>query len=104
MSKEAIVAVKQNSGLMNFIIGKAWLNPGTNTPGKININRDLPQDIILQAGTQLLLTEQKKREGKQDADYSVSILLPADTAKRLIEETKALTAARNQMNNDDIDE
>ncbi|MCX6722717.1 MAG: hypothetical protein NT094_01455 [Candidatus Staskawiczbacteria bacterium] len=94
-TKETIYAVKQNTGLMNFIIGKAWTNQGTNRPGNININRDLPHDLVLQAGTTLLLTEQKKREGKLDADYNVSILLPVETAQKLIEETKALTAARH---------
>ena len=96
MSNETIVAAKQNSGLMNFIIGRAWLNTDTGRVGNLIINRDLPHDLILQAGTTLLLTDQtdRKRVGKLDADYSVSILLPTEQAIKLIDETKSIAASR----------
>ena len=96
MSNEKIVAAKQNSGLMNFIIGRAWLNTDTGRVGNLIINRDLPHDLILQAGTTLLLTDQtdRKRVGKLDADYSVSILLPTEQAIKLIDETKSIAASR----------
>lgn len=96
MSTETIVAARQNSGLMNFIIGRAWLNTDTGRVGNLIINRDLPHDLVLHAGTTLLLTDQtdRKRAGKLDADYSVSILLPTEQAQRLIEETKAIAASR----------
>ena len=44
------------------------------------------------------LTDQtsNKREGKQDADYSVSILLPTEQAIKAIEEKKALIATRKE--------
>lgn len=101
---QPIVAVRQNSGLMNFIVGKLWLNDETGRLANLNINRDLPQDLVLKAGTSLLLTKQTKRPGKMDADYSVSILLPTEQAKQLIQATKDNTARRNAADqNDDVD-
>jgi hypothetical protein len=95
MSIEQIKAVSQNDGLMNFIIGKIWLNPGRG--GQVIIDRDNPADIILTPGMKINLTDQtgKKREGKADADFSVSILLPEQQAIELIEKKKALIANRN---------
>ena len=89
-----IKAVSQDSNLMNFIIGKLWLNEGRG--GQLVIDRDNPADIVLTPGMRVNLTDQtdKKREGKQDADYSVSILLQKADAIRLIDEKKALIAAR----------
>ena len=89
-----IKAVSQDSNLMNFIIGKLWLNEGRG--GQLVIDRDNPADIVLTPGMRVNLTDQtdKKREGKQDADYSVSILLPKADAIRLIEEKKSMIATR----------
>ena len=89
-----IKAVSQNEGLMNFIIGKVWLNAGRG--GQLIVDRDNPAEIILTPGMRINLTDQtdKKREGKQDADYSVSILLPTADAMRLIEEKKSKIADR----------
>ena len=90
-----IIGVNQNEGLMNFIIGKAWKN-GDNI--NIVFDRDNPSDVVCKAGSSLRLTdvENKKREGKVDADYSVSVLLPRETAETLINEKKALIAKRNE--------
>ena len=89
-----IKAVSQDNSLMNFIVGKAWLNAGKGA--QIVMDRDNPGDIILTPGMRINLTDQTadKREGKQDADYSVSILLPVAEATRLIAEKKALIAKR----------
>jgi len=89
-----IKAVSQNEGLMNFIVGKVWLNAGRG--GQLIIDRDNPADIVLTPGMRVNLTDQtdKKREGKLDADYSVSILLTETDAMRLIEEKKALITNR----------
>jgi len=83
---ENIIASSLNEGLKNFIIGKLWINSVDGSrPGAIRINRNLATDIILKAGATLFLNTNKKREGKQDADFSVSVLLPVDTANQLIE-------------------
>ena len=84
--------------LKNFIIGKLWTTSkdGSN-PGVLRINQNLPKDITLTKGTSLFLHEQKKREGKMDADYSVSVLLPIAIADELIAMTqsaKEATAAK----------
>lgn len=97
MSTKQVSAVSQNEGLMNFIIGKAWINQGRGA--QLIIDRDNPVDIVLTPGMKINLTDQtsQKREGKMDADYSVSILLPTETAERLIEEKKALIANRKEQ-------
>ena len=80
-----ITAVTPNDGLKNFIIGKLWVNSQDGSrPGSLRISRDLPSDIVLTPGVTLFLTPNRKREGKIDADYSVSILLPVATADHLI--------------------
>ena len=89
-----IKAVSQNEGLMNFIIGKVWLNAGRG--GQLIIDRDNPADIVLTPGMRVNLTDQtnRKRDGKLDADYSVSVLLPTEQVQRLIEEKKTLITNR----------
>lgn len=84
--QQPIVASCLNQGLKNFIVGKLWVNSVDGSrPGAIRINRNLATDIILKAGATLFLNTNKKRENKQDADFSVSVLLPVETADRLIE-------------------
>lgn len=82
---QSVEASSLNAGLKNFIIGKLWVNSVDGSrPGAIRINRNLPTDIVLKASTTLFLNTNTKREGKQDADYSVSVLLPVETADALI--------------------
>jgi hypothetical protein len=45
----------------------------------------------------MILHENNKREGKQDADYSVSVILPTDQANKLISAQRQLFAARQQV-------
>jgi hypothetical protein len=95
MSDESIVLQPSNSGLKNFIIGKMWVSSQNGSrPGAIRIDRDLPQDIILKAGTTLFLRTNTKRPGKVDADYSVTVLLPTAVTDELIAETNARRKAR----------
>ena len=83
---QSVIASSLNEGLKNFIIGKLWVNSVDGSrPGAIRINRNLATDIILKAGATLFLNTNKKRENKQDADFSVSVLLPTATADKLIE-------------------
>jgi len=88
MSQETmqeVTPVSQNDGLKNFIIGKVWAQSQDGSrAGSIKINRSLPAKLVITPGMTLFLTANKKREGKQDADYSVSVLLPKETADRLI--------------------
>lgn len=85
MENTPIAASQTNSGLKNFIIGKVWTASKDGTrAGAIRISRDLPRDIVIKAGTTLYLNANDKREGKQDADFSVSVLLPTDVADQMI--------------------
>lgn len=94
-NNQPVVASNTNAGLKNFIIGKMWVNSQDGSrPGAIRISRDLPTDIVLKAGTTLFLNTNTKREGKVDADYSVSVLLPTATADQLIEAERMNAAAR----------
>src|SRR3990167_4759263 len=83
---KAIVASALNEGLKSFIIGKLWIHSMNGSrPGAIRINRNLATDVIIKAGATLFLNTNTKRDGKQDADFSVSVLLPTATANQLIE-------------------
>lgn len=104
-----VEAVASNSGLKNFIVGKAWATSQDGVrPGTLRINRDLPRNIILKPDMTLFLNKNTKRDGKNDADYSVSILLPTALADTLIAEEHALAEARkateqsNSVKTDDI--
>ncbi len=88
-----IVASSLAQGLKNFIVGKLWLHSvDGNRPGAIRISRNLPADITLQAGATLFLNTNLKRDGKMDADFNVSILLPVETADQLIQSQKLASA------------
>ena len=92
---QAVVASSLNQGLKNFIIGKMWLHSvAGNRPGAIRISRDLPTDVVLKAGTTLFLNTNTKREGKVDADFSISVLLPAATADALIQAERQASSQR----------
>jgi hypothetical protein len=93
MDEKTIQASNTNQGLKNFIIGKMWLtSQDGNRPGTIKISRNLPSDVLLKAGTTLFLGQNTKREGKMDADFNVSILLPEAVANQLITAEKAIAA------------
>ena len=53
-------------------------------------DRNLPKDIKVEAGKSLYFYTNKKREGKRDADYSVSIVLPEAEAQSIIDGAKQL--------------
>lgn len=90
---ENIDTVSDN-GLQHFIIGKLWVaSVDGSRAGSIKISRTLPAGITLRAGVTMFLTHNTKREGKQDPDYSVSILLPTETANKLMTAEKALIEA-----------
>ena len=104
-SPVSVQASPLNEGLKNFIIGKLWVNSiNSSRPGAIRINRNLPTEIVLKAGTTLFLSINKKREGKQDADFSVSVLLPTATAETLIAASQKLAAeiAEAPIENDQV--
>ena len=74
-----------NDGLKHFIVAKMWVSSQDGSrPGVIRVSRSLPANITLKANTTLYLQPNNKREGKQDADYSVSVLLPTETSNQLI--------------------
>lgn len=96
MQKEtSVVAQNQNSGLKQFIVAKMWTTSKDGSrPGVIRVSRDLPQDIVLKASSVLFLNVNQKREGKMDADFSVSILLPEVQATELIAKQRELASQR----------
>jgi hypothetical protein len=98
MDKASVIASSANEGLKNFIIAKMWLSAQDGVrPGTMRVSRDLPSDIVLKPGTTLFLSRNTKREGKMDADFSVSILLPAAVADNLIAaERKAVETRKTE--------
>ena len=99
----AVIAQNTNSGLKNFIIGKLWSTSKDGTKaGSIRINKDLPRDITLTPGTVLYLHANIKRPDKFDADFSVSVLLPATLADQLIGTQRQLFATRQKQNEGEI--
>lgn len=90
-----VTPVGTNTGLKNFIIGKGWLtSQNGRAGGSIRMNRDLPTDITLKADSLLIIVPNTKRPDKNDADFTVSILLPVGVADSLIAKTNELVAAR----------
>ena len=96
MDNASVVAGNATTGLKHFIIGKLWAKSrnGQN-PGVLRINRNLPANITLTPGTTLFLTRNNKREGKIDADYSVTVLLDEKVANDLITKERQATSERN---------
>ena len=90
------IAVQDNGALnKTFIVGKIWIRSKDGTrPGCLRVNRDLPQNLTIHPGATLILHENIKRIGKMDADFSVSVILPAETANRLIAAQKRKLAVR----------
>lgn len=68
-------------------IGRAWKNLVKNADSKyhgteflnITLDRDV-QEVTLKHGDKIQLWPNNKREGKQDADYRVSLVTSADEA------------------------
>lgn len=75
-----------------FPVGKVWLPVAGKKAGRIVFDRDLPEDILIQASSSLVIMANSKRAGKMDADYRT--FLPTDVFDRLLEEQKAKKAAR----------
>lgn len=70
-------------------IGNAWINDrdaddATKPRLTIKLDRDLGLNVTLTANAQILLFANKKREGKQDADFRVAVSIPAEIADREI--------------------
>ncbi len=80
-------------------IGNAWINDrdaeDVSKPRlTIKLDRDLGLNITLTANAQILLFANKKREGKQDADFRVAVSIPAEVADREIARQQAASEAR----------
>ena len=107
--------------IKSAIIGKAWANGTSNEI--MPSNYILPQDMEFTAnqsfilgnltfrtdrnlsvpvkvskGASLNLFANQKREGKRDADFSVSVLLDVEEANKVISATKAGAAAWKEAN------
>lgn len=97
--------------LKSAIIAKAWLNPGTvgiipatvTLPTDMTFNagesylvngmslrtdRNMTIPVTVKAGEKLFFYANKKRAGKVDPDYSVSVLLPTAEAEAVIENSR----------------
>lgn len=90
-------------------IGRGWINTRDNSdPTKplitVKLDRDLGLNITLTPNSQLLLFKNSKREGVnpntgeafQDADYRVSVAVPAEIADAEIARQKAQNASPEQ--------
>lgn len=80
-------------------IGNAWINDRDAEDASkprltIKLDRDLGLNITLTANAQLLLFANKKREGKQDADFRVAVSIPTEVADREIARQQALAEER----------
>lgn len=96
MSTENVVIENTNKLLS---IGNAWINDrdvddDSKPKLTIKLDRDLGLSITLAANAQILLFANKKREGKQDADYRVAVAIPAAIADREIARQQAAAEER----------
>lgn len=90
-----IKAQQSTSQFKHFTIGREWNTSQTGDRlGAIRISNTLPAPVVLEPGTMLFRFPNVKREGKNDADTLISILLPVDEANANIAAEKALRAAR----------
>lgn len=79
-----------------FTVGRAWINEqrSQNSPAVvIRMDRDLPRTISLAPGSELIAFPNKKREGKQDADFRIAVRLPREMADALIAEQRTAREA-----------
>lgn len=67
--------------MKRVFIGRAWENEVRNGDNKgtkfLSLRLDRGIDISLVGGDQITLWPNQKREGKQDADFRVSVQVPA---------------------------
>lgn len=66
-------------------IGRMWVNDRDNGKGTspkltLKLDRNLGINITLAPGSQIVAFENRKRPGRQDADYRVAVNLPSDIA------------------------
>jgi len=88
------VGVQQAQTAKPLIIGKEWLTSKDGTRlGRLVLSNKLPfelvlrtptKDIVLPKGAVFNRFPNQKRDGREDADVSVSIYLPADITDELI--------------------
>lgn len=85
--------------MQSFIFANGWFPvEGSNQSGTVKISRDLPENIQLTAGAVFNINlNTRKREGKQDPDFNLSIQLPIDTANQLMVDMKANASKRTEM-------
>lgn len=107
--------------LKSAIIAKAWVNPKATAIipanytlptemtfeanqryllGELSLvtDRNLSSPVTIKAGEKLFFYANTKRAGKQDPDYSVSVVLPEDEAQAIIDMTRAGTEAWKKEN------
>ena len=78
---EGAEAPKEQVKTKSEFIGKAWKNMAQKGEHKgteylkMTIDRDI-ESVSIEKGETLLLWPNNKREGKQDADYRVSLISP----------------------------
>ena len=103
------------------IIGKAWVNPGFTAivPASYALtedmtfsanesyligglsfrtDRNLSTPVTIKAGEKLFFYANAKRVGRQDPDYSVSVVLPVAEAEAVIQMTRAGSEAWKREN------
>lgn len=93
---ENAIQAQSTQQFKNFIFGKIWLTSKDGMrPGSFKVIRDLPRDILVKAGQTYPIHINAKRDGKKDADFSVSILLPVDVANQMIAAQAQMKAQRS---------
>lgn len=100
MSTENVV-IENSTKLLS--IGNAWINDRDKDDVSkprltIKLDRDLGLNITLTANAQILLFANKKREGKQDADFRVAVAIPAAIADREIKRQQDAAETRRLEN------
>jgi hypothetical protein len=92
MSEVTTVASVQ-AATKPFIIGKEWLTSRNGQyPGRIVLSNRLPCDIVLKPGSVINRFANVKRT-EADADFTLSITLPAAEADNLIALQKQMKVA-----------
>jgi hypothetical protein len=77
-------------------IGRIWVNDqdngrGTSPDMTLSIDNNLGFDLVVKPGSRFtIFKNDKKREGKRDADFRLAVSLPTEVADREIARQRAL--------------
>lgn len=97
-TKTVVSSAQSNTKLLT--IGRIWNNvkTGDRMPAMSGrLDRDLPVSVTLSPNSRFVIFKNDKREGKQDADFRLAIVLDTDVADDIIKTQRANRAGQKAL-------